>query len=200
VSVAALKFETRRSVMRTVQKFVFFTLVALFIALSPKDAEAVSLKNFRELAAFYSAATGIPLSDPKVAAAYQNAKSRLPKAGTVDEFSSPAVLGAIELSGVFCTQFITAEAAAPAANRRAHQQIDFTKAPNALADADVMSAVHAYAKLFWLRDVRADEDTLLQTTVTHMKAASTNNPAGTKQMFLAMCTQVATSIDALVNR
>ena len=37
------------------------TLVALFVApLAPTDATAVSLKNFRELAAFYSAATARP--------------------------------------------------------------------------------------------------------------------------------------------
>jgi hypothetical protein len=33
-----------------------------------------------------------------------------------------------------------------------------------------------------------------------MKAASTDNAAGNKQLFLTMCTQVATSLDALVNR
>jgi hypothetical protein len=185
--------------MRTARAFGSLLLVTVFMLLA-KDAEAVSLKNFRELAAFYSAATGVPLTDTKVQAAYQNVKSRLPKAGTVDEFSSPSVLAAIELGGAFCTSFINAEAAATAANRRAHQQIDFTKSPRVLADADIMSVMSNYAKLFWLRDLTAAETTLFQGSVTKMKAASTDNAAGNKQLFLTMCTQVATSMDALDNR
>jgi hypothetical protein len=173
-------------------------LVAIFMLFSTTDASAVSLKNFRELAAFYSAATGVPMTDTGVQTAYTNVKSRLPKAGTVDEFASPTVLAAIELSGAFCTSFINAEAALPAAKRRAHATIDFTKSPRVLANTDVLTTVHAYAKLFWLRDVTAAEDTLFNGTITTLKAASTDNVAGNKQLFLALCTQVATSLDALV--
>jgi hypothetical protein len=180
--------------------FGLFVVATLVILLTPSDARAVSLKNFRELAAFYSAATGVPLTDPKVQTAYQNVKSRLPKAGTVDEFSSPSVLAAIELGGAFCGSFITAEAAATPANRRAHQTIDFTKSPRVLADADILAVVHAYAQLFWLRPTTPNEDTVLQSTITTLKAASTDNVAGNKQLFLSLCTQVATSIEALVTK
>jgi hypothetical protein len=175
-------------------------LVALFVILSPHDAMAVSLKNFRELAAFYAAATGVPLTDPKVQQAYQNVKTRLPKTGGVDEFASPSVLGALELSGAFCGSFITAEAAAPAANRRAHQTIDFTKSPRVLADADINAAVKAYSRLFWMRESRPEEDKLFLAEIGRLKPLSTDNAAGTKQLLLTMCSEVATSLDALVNR
>ena len=174
-------------------------LSALFLFL-PTDALAVSLKNFRELAAFYSAATAVPLTDPKVQAVYQNVKSRLPKAGTVDEFASPTVLAAIELSGAFCGSFITAEAALTPANRRAHQTIDFTKSPRVLADSDIDAAVANYTRLFWLRAPRPDEDAAFLATIGRLKTASTNDAPGTRQLLLSMCTQVATSLDALVNR
>jgi hypothetical protein len=180
--------------------FGLSVLMTLFVVLSPKDAQAVSLKNFRELAAFYSAATAVKLTEPRVQQAYLNVKSRLPKLGTVDEFSSPTVLGAVELGGAFCNAFITAEAAALPANRRAHQTIDFTKSPRVLADSDIMAAVRTYARLFWLRDAKADEDAMLLSTVTRLKSISTDNAPGTRQLFLTMCTQVATSLDALVNR
>jgi hypothetical protein len=180
--------------------FGLSVLIALGVVLSASDARAVSLKNFRELAAFYSSATGIAMTEPRVAAAYLNVKSRLPKAGTVDEFSSPSVLGAVELSSAFCGAFISVEAAAQPANRRAHQTVDFTKSPRVLVDGDIMAAIKNYARLFWQRELKADEDKVLLASVTRLKALSTDNAAGTRQLFLATCTQVATSLDALINR
>src|SRR5262245_25086913 len=170
-------------------------LMTLFVVLSPRDARAVSLKNFRELAAFYSAATAVPLTEPKVKTAYQNVKTRLPKAGTVDEFASPAVLGAVELSGAFCSAFLTAEAAAAPPNRRAHQTIDFSKTPSQLADGDILAVVRNYARLFWLRDIRSNEETAFGPAITTLKSISPDSIKGTRQVFLVLCTQAATSLD-----
>ena len=107
---------------------------------------------------------------------------------------------ALELSGAYCNQFITNESTAPAANRRAHHTIDFTKTPSQLADADVLAVGKAYAKLFWFRDTRPAEDTAFQGTITKLKTLTPNTTAGTKQIFLVMCTQAATSLDALVTK
>lgn len=186
--------------MRVMRAVGSITLVALVVVLSSTDARAVSVKNFRELAAFYSAATAVPLTEPKVQLAYQNVRSRLPKAGTVDEFASPAVLGALELSGAFCGAFLTAEAAAVPEKRRAHQTVDFSKAPSALLDADVLAVVRNYARLFWLRDLRPNEEAQFGGAVTKLKSISPATAQGTRQVFLVLCTQVATSLDALVNR
>jgi hypothetical protein len=180
--------------------FYLTPLVALSLVLLPSDALAVSVKNFRELVAFYSAATGVPATEPKVQQAYLNVKTRLPKAGTVEEFSSPAVLGALELSGAFCNAFITAEAAAQPQNRRVHQTIDFTKTPSQLADADVLAVARSYARIFWLRDARKAEDATFQATIGTLKSITPNTAAGTKQLSLILCTQIATSLDALVTR
>jgi hypothetical protein len=180
--------------------FGLTVLMSLCLVLSAKDASAVSLKNFRELAAFYSAATNVPLTETKVQQAYQNVKTRLPKTGAVDEFSSPTVLGAIELSGAICNAFITAEAAAPAANRRAHQGIDFLKTTSQLADADILAVLKTYAKLFWLRDAKPAEEKAFSATITKLKSITPDTAPGARQLFLTTCTQVATSLDALITR
>jgi hypothetical protein len=175
-------------------------LVGFSVVLFARDAAAVSVKNFRELAAFYSSATGVPLTQPQVQTAYNNVKTRLPKQGTVDEFASPAVLGALELSGAFCNAFITVESTAPAASRRVHQTIDFAKTTRQLADADVLALAKGYARMFWTRDARPNEEAALVATITKLKTVTPDTTVGTKQLSLVLCTQAATSLDALVNR
>lgn len=175
-------------------------LACVALVLVTTNAFAVSLKNFRELLAFYSSATGVPATDTKVQATYANVKSRLPKAGTPDELSSASVLGAVELGGAFCGSFITADAAKLPDQRRAHQSIDFTKSPRALGDADIAAVIGQYARLFWLRPTNAVEDKVFLAEIGRLKTSSTDNAAGTKQLLLTMCTQVASSLDALVTR
>jgi hypothetical protein len=183
---------------RTIQKGV---LVAVFFAavLWPTLARAISLKNFRELAAFYSVATAVPLTEPTVKQTYQNVKARLPLRGTVDEFSSVTLLASLDLGGAFCKAMITADAALSPELRRAHQKIDFSKAPNDLADADIMTTTRTYANLFWGRNPTDAETASVAQSVAKLKATSTATPAGTRQLLLALCVTSATSLDALTN-
>jgi len=162
------------------------------------QAQAVSLKNFRELPAFYSAATGVSQKNYQVSQAYLRAKGRLSLHGTVDEFSAPMVLAAVELGGAYCGAFLITEASVVPTNRRAHQSIDFTKKPKDLAVADVMAAATIEANLFWGRDPTAVEVTSLQAALANLQAISTADVAGTKMMMTALCTEVATSLDALI--
>lgn len=181
------------------QKIRAASLVLLAAAALPgPSAFALSLKNFREVNAFFANATGISPTQNDIKSAYAGAKARLPLRGQVSEFSSPAVLASIELGGAYCLALINKDKNTAAANRRAHRAIDFTKKPADLKDEDLKSTVEIYANMFWERDLSADEEAAFQSAFTNLKKSSPATAAGTSQLLTVLCNQVATSLEALI--
>lgn len=175
-----------------------FTLGLLLSFGLAAQASAVSTKNFREILQFLANATGVDPQLQNVQQVYLSVRTRLPLRGQVSELTSPAVLGATELAGVFCTQMLQNDLAQPAANRRAHQTIDFTQLPAALPDAALLSTVTSYAQLFWERAPTTAELDTFKASWTNLRTLSPATTEGTKQVFRVLCTQAATSMASLI--
>ncbi len=175
-----------------------FTLAILFTCGLAPSAFSLSTKNFREILQFFGNATGVDPQLATVQQVYLSVRTRLPLRGQVSELTSPAVLGATELAGVFCTQMITNDSVQPTANRRAHQAIDFTKLPAAQTDAALNTTVSTYAQLFWERAPTVSEIETFKASWTNLKTISPATTEGTKQVFRVLCTQAATSMSSLI--
>jgi hypothetical protein len=182
--------------MRNVTQTCRYLLIPL--AFAAPAAYGLSLKNFREINAFYATATGIAASQRDVAAAYQDVRTRLPLRGNINEMTSAAVLAAVELGGAYCGAMIDTDAALPAASRRAHQAVDFNREPAAMTDAVVKQTVTAYTGLFWERAPTATELSSFVASFSALKTSSPTNAVGTRQALLILCSQAATSLDALI--
>lgn len=178
------------------KRLVSVIFMSAFVLAS--SAQAASIKNFREILAFYSNATGIDSQNTTVQQVYNQVRTRLPLHGNVTELTSPAVLGATELAGSFCNLMITADAGQPAANRRAHQAVDFNALPAAVTDDALTQTVTNYAALFWERQPIAAEIQTFTASWTNLKTISPATTTGTRQLFHVLCTQAATSLDSLI--
>src|SRR4051812_37914294 len=82
---------------------------ALGISLNLSASDTINLKNGREIYATYASIMGLDGRIQELRESYLNNADRLPKAGTPDELSNPAVLGTIELGGTFCKQSLMKE-------------------------------------------------------------------------------------------
>jgi hypothetical protein len=161
---------------------------------------AVGVKNFQQLLASYAAITGVDPGDSDISDYFAQSKTRLPKKGRVDELSSPALLTAGALGGLFCEKMIASDAALPAAQRRAHKQVDFTKAPAAALTSDVRtSVVGEYAGMFWQRSATATEQAALLAVFDESVTSGGTTPADTLLALRPVCGAVAGSLATLVN-
>ncbi len=178
------------------RRFTLALLIASF-GLAP-SAYSLSTKNFREILQFFANATGVDPQLATVQQVYLSVKTRLPLRGQVSELTSPAVLGATELAGVFCTQMLANDVNTPMANRRAHQAIDFALLPAALTDDALTTTVSNYAQLFWERAPTGAEIETFKASWTNLRTISPATTQGTQQVFRVLCTQAATAMSSLI--
>jgi hypothetical protein len=174
-----------------------FLVLAAGAAAAPA-AYGLALKNFREINAFYAVATAVNPEQNDVKAVYQSVRTRLALRGQISELSSAAVLATVELGGAYCKAMIANDAGLAATARRAHQAVNFSAPPAAATDDVVKQTATKYSQLLWGREPSAAELDSFVQSATRLKASTPATAAGTRQLFLILCTQAATSLDALI--
>jgi hypothetical protein len=159
---------------------------------------AISVKNFREIYDSLAASTGVDPNDATISAYYAQSYTRLPLTGAVAEVSSPGLLTLTALSGLFCKQMITNDAALSPAQRRAHKAVDFTKGPAGLTAQVQQSVVEAYFGLFLSRSPSQDELAILTGEFTEAEQNLGTAATDTQSTLQAVCTSVASSLESLM--
>ena len=182
--------------MRTTGKLAIYTLIAAVAA--PAFAGVVpAVKNSRRILQSLVVATGVPATHPPIAAYYGGASSRLPRFGQASEVNAPMMLTFATLASLFCQEFIRRDADLPPAQRRAHSLIDFTRGPDAMTVAVRERTIEEYAELFFGRGPSAVERLLFLEEMDQLGAGQAPAPQLTRDILLATCTTVASSVDSL---
>ncbi len=158
-------------------------------------AQAIVVKNFRQIAASFYSATGVSMNDPDVAAFVKKTETRLPQVGEIEEISSPAILAITQLAGIFCEKMIATDAAIPLGGRRhTHSQVDFERPARLFTREVKESVVREYADLFWNREVTEEEQASLLSTFDTVAPG-----ADTLRTLKILCTTMASSVDTYVS-
>jgi hypothetical protein len=184
---------------RTMMWTAFGVWGALLGAATPSLAgDALALRNFREYPAALEAVTGVRMSDPEVAASYRRVATLLPITGDPGEMSSPMLLAATELAGVFCAKVVAVEAATTVPLRLLFKRVDFTRGPAQFGDADWRALVGDLSTAFYQRP--ADDDEALEL-VAALKLATprATGPTDTPKVMTIACTMLATSLAFLTH-
>ena len=159
---------------------------------------SVGLRNFRELQAHYSQATGVGSSNFNAALIYDQVQATLPQTSDVAAFSGTMVRAASALGGVYCAEFVNRESRAQSGVRRAHQGVDFAVFPAAIAPAVTTDVLAKYSQLFWGRDMTVKETTVMGDVARSLAASSPQSTAGTRQYFIGLCSIVSNALESLV--
>lgn len=179
--------------------FTLVLMVALLSSASHVHASKLGLKNFRELPAAYSTVMQIPSTNGVIQTVLKKVQSRLPQKGDIEEMSSPMVLAAFELAGSYCSAFLDAEAAMPAAERLIFKDVDFTTTPKQFTPSVQKALLSELAGNFWFRPPSETEAQELDTFFSDIKALAGASTAGTRQMSFLLCTYFGTSLQFLVD-
>ena len=158
-----------------------------------------AVRNFRETQALYSGVTGVPPNNASVSSYYNSAKTRLPSDGNVETLSPANLLANAALAGVYCTEFIKADALVPPTDRRAHTLIDFSMDQDSLSQAAMHDVVGKYANLFWRRTIEQDESQTVEAAMIESAQGRPKSAQELKNLLLVGCTIVASSFDAIKN-
>lgn len=174
--------------------------VFMFLGLSMHAfGQTVVLKNFRQISASLSYATGVLENDAAVKDKIAQVKGRLPQTGAVAELASPVTLAMIELSTAFCRKMIALDAAqTDPAYRHVHKSVDFTGGIDGL-NADVRQSVaKEYSGIFWGRAPTANELSLLTTAMSDAMKSEASNENAVTAVLLTGCIATASSVENLV--
>ena len=161
------------------------------------SSDRLLLKNYREIFLAYASATGVAPQDVEAREAYRINIDRLPKTGVTDELSSPVILAATELSGVFCSKAISREQKQTPGERQLFPQIDFQTGPSQFSDYLIDILAQDLALNFWQRNAKPEEiisvlELIKESSVGAMTTSDTEN------ILQILCTTYATSLAMLV--
>jgi hypothetical protein len=157
----------------------------------------VGVRNFRQLSAKLSAATGVDPTDFGVTGVFTGVKTRLSVDGVVQKVSPAMLLAATTLAGEYCLRFIEQEAVRTPDMRRIHGPVNFQGDLGTFNVAVRQQMIHAYAQVFWLRDT---DDSELNELTQLMATVAAENKAPAEVIvdsLLAACTAVAGSLEVL---
>jgi hypothetical protein len=172
-------------------------LVSLFSIRSFAE-DPIVIKNFREIFESLSVASGVT-ADTATMSAYNSFKPVLPKFGNPEEYSAAMQIAVIRLAGYFCRSLITQDAAkTDPVLRRAHKSVNFSAGPVGLSEIVRKDVLSNYAKLYWQRDLSTTELKSMQNMADALIARAPTTTTGTRNVCLAMCTAVASSLEFLV--
>ena len=155
-----------------------------------------SLRDFRQLYASLSAATGIAPSQT-LREYFQGAQYRLLNDGDPVKFNATTLMTTISLTGLFCDELLTAELNLPAAERRVFQVLDFSQGPSSVTHENQVAFVTREAEVFWARDPEPLELAALMESWGELASFSANSPTGLREMALSICTAVGSSSDSI---
>jgi hypothetical protein len=172
-------------------------LLALTFAV-PAQA-GIAVKNFREIYDSLVVSTGVtPAAYPAIDQFYAQSYTRLPLTGSVNEVTSPGLLAFTGLAGIFCSAMVSNDSQLAAAQRRATQNVDFTKGPKALTVSIQQSVIENYFGLFLSRSPSQTELQTLEDEFTEVNKNLTTQPADTATSLSVVCTSVASSLESLL--
>ena len=167
---------------------------------NPAHATSLGLKNFRELPAALTVATGVPLTTPSIQLTLKKVASQLPLKGQVEEMSSPYILAVTELVGDFCQEMITQESAKPAAERLAFRDVDFKVGPKQFVPATKDAVINELSDIFWGRGPTGEEMASLKQSVDEgATGVSTSSTAETTNLMKILCSTFGTSLEFLID-
>ena len=179
-------------------------LALFFMGVVAQAADVtVSLKDGRQLFEGMSIAFGFDgTQNNTIRTFFEEARSRLPRDGSVTELTSSVVTTTATLSGLFCKALIDSDAAKTGGNvknRWVHPDVDFTKEPAvALPDTVRAKIIESYAGLLWQRSPSQSEFETVNAAMTKSIADEPKTAAGTVAVLLVPCVAMASSLDFLV--
>lgn len=163
--------------------------------LSDEKTVEAGIGNFRQIYEALIATTGIdPLTKPEIEKYYQEAVTRLPRAGTVEDLNSTSLLAVTALSGMFCNVWVSDEAALPAEKRRAHGDVDFAKSLDA---QQWKQLTQRYARIFWQRDLEPAEVGEMESLGREFDELAKQQPLSVKDRLITLCTTLTSSLEAI---
>ena len=168
------------------------------VALQSGDNATVGVKSFRQLYQQLSYVTGLTAAANSVVRTNFNAgQSVLSGDGDAETTSATMILAMTSLTGVFCDQFVKAEAATPAASRRIYVSIDFTKDQRSLTEATRRELIEKFAGAFWQRKPRDEETGIMLQALAEAETGRPYNTTETKSLAVLPCVLAGSSLDAL---
>lgn len=162
------------------------------------DGQAISVKTFRQIFAFYVNTTGVK-PDQEIKTQFEAMIRRLPKDGLIDELKGSSLMASTNLAALFCGKMITAESLLKPEKRRVFGTVDFAATPTAaLTDSVLDGIVGTFGLLFWQRDMTAEEKSILTAMLRQLADAGEQKPETTKAVLNVGCSVTASSLDALL--
>lgn len=157
-------------------------------------ADAIGLRDFRELPETLAEVTGIPLSDEIVRLALTRAEPQLPQTGDVAEMSAPMLMSVMDLSGAFCSRLVAKESVVSSGLRRVFKSVNFKEGPKQFTNAAAEQMLSQVAMVFWQRAMTPSEMGTMKQSVRDIVTGVANTPAETLNITQAACLSVASSI------
>jgi len=191
IAEVAEKFESGGYKLRS----LFQDVAVLPGCLNDEGSVEAGVGNFRQIYEALIANTGVdPLKKVELQKYYDEAVTRLPRSGTVEDLNSTSLLAITALSGMFCNAWISDEAALPAESRKAHAAIDFEKPIGAEAWKTLSNQ---YALRFWQREAEPQELEVLEAMGKEFNDLEKQQPLSTKDRLITLCTAMTSSLEAM---
>ncbi len=193
IPAIAQKFEEGGYHLRS----LFEDVAVLPSCLGQGDAPTeAGVNNFRQVYESLISQTGVdPLQKPDIEKYFQEAVTRLPKSGTVEEMNSTSLLAITALSGMFCKAWISDEAKAAAGERKTHTEVNFDA--KEMSDAEIQKMANRYALNFWQREATAEELKVLLELGKEFRDLKTDKPLSIADQLTGLCTAMASSLESM---
>lgn len=163
----------------------------------PMSPITVGTKNFRQLDASLSHALGVPEAEFSISDFRQTSGSRLPADNRADKTSPASLLATVGLTSAYCNQFLTREALAAPAKRKALGDLDLAGGMAKFTPDVQRRVVTNFTKLLWLREPTDSEFSELSAMMTAIAAESERKKRQLPDALLGLCTVVGSSADAI---
>ncbi len=160
----------------------------------------LAVRNFLEIPAFLSRATGVSSGDAEIKSFLQLAQGGFPQKREVNEFGA-SLSSLIALSGLYCKRMVEKDASFTGPSfmrRRTHKDIDFGKGPSLHSEASVLSVIEDETGFFWGRSPSSQELDQFRDYMAEAKKHLPNDRDGSIRFFTSLCLAAAASLDSWV--
>lgn len=182
--------------MKTITSKIFLGIFILSSVSSIQlaNSSTLGLLNFRQIFSAYDQIFSGITNEVSVKQIKKSVIGRLPIQGQVEEFSSPMIVGLVELSGELCRITVEKEKSIDASSRRFFQNIRFDKGLASLNETSLRLTYENLGLLFWSRvPTEMEVDQFSALVKEHMVVPGTLLSV----VLQSLCVQYATSLPFL---
>jgi len=155
----------------------------------------VPIKNFREWPYALESVTNVSRNRDDLKRFYQRVITTYPKRGTLDELNLDFLFSNFGYSSFFCRRMILSDSETRPENRWLHSNFDFLKAPQEQAMSSWHQVMDEYSRLFWARELRAEERVILIEMVENLLGDFLVRQQSNVDVLLGVCVAFSNSFE-----